>query len=146
MFERGFEVFNGFIHSMHENILAWHAARDGNRDLAFACAIDEQTVCLSPYGESLTQEGFAGIGDMRRSWIKFLQGSLVLCHRRVQRSAIVKIQRRAVAICKGSEVLSCDEKRTVLDLCGIGEKSESVEDLGAGRNGGLHRDRVMGFG
>ena len=52
---------------MHENILTWHAGCQGNRDLAFAGAIHEEIVGLSPFGDGFAEEGFARVGDLRRS-------------------------------------------------------------------------------
>jgi len=52
MFKCGFQIFCRFIHAMHENVPARHAACHGNRDLALAGAIDEEILGLSPCRQS----------------------------------------------------------------------------------------------
>jgi hypothetical protein len=67
--QRGFQILDGFIYTMHKNVFAWHIACHGNRDLAFACAIDEKIMFLCPLGNGFAEKGFACVGDVRGGWI-----------------------------------------------------------------------------
>ena len=57
-----------FIYPMDQNVFAWHATCQRNRDFAFSCAIDEEIMSLSPFGDGFAKKGFPGVGNVRGIW------------------------------------------------------------------------------
>jgi len=49
--ERRFEICRGFIHAMHNQVLAWHTCRNRDGDFTLAGTIHPQVMLLCPLGD-----------------------------------------------------------------------------------------------
>ncbi len=98
-------------------------------DLAFACAVQQESLLPGPLGDGLAEEGFAGVSYRSGGGIERLEGVFVAPNGGIQSEAVINVKWSAIRSRQGGEILSADVDRIILDPRAIWKEGETVHGL-----------------